>query len=97
VLEGNQLTPPTITHAHGFIGPKFREDFRQLVYNVNVNNIDIITGIYVYIRGDNTKNANMLLNLLEEAKEVKVKEKFTEASLMLAKKMKLKGQLPLVV
>ena len=91
VLEGNQLTPPTITYAHGFIGLKFREDFKQLVYNVNVNNIDNITGIYVYSRGDNTKNASMLLNLLEEAKEVKVKEKFKEASLMLAKKNEVEG------
>jgi CHRD domain len=91
VLEGNQLTPPTITYAHGFIGLKFREDFKQLVYNVNVNNIDNITGIYVYSRGDNTKNASMLLNLLEEAKEVKVKEKFREASLMLAKKNEIEG------
>jgi hypothetical protein len=91
VLEGDQLIPPTITYAHGFIGLKFREDFKQLVYNVNVNNIDNITGIYVYSRGDNTKNASMLLNLLEEAKEVKVKEKFKEASLLLAKKHEVEG------
>ena len=91
VLEGDQLIPATITYAHGFIGLKFREDFKQLVYNVNVNNIDNITGIYVYSRGDNTKNASMLLNLLEEAKEVKVKEKFTEASVMLAKKREVEG------
>jgi len=91
VLEGDQLIPPTITYAHGFIGLKFREDFKQLVYNVNVNNIENITGIYVYSRGDNTKNASMLLNLLEEAKEVKVKEKFTEASVMLAKKREVEG------
>jgi len=91
VLEGDQLIPPTITYAHGFIGLKFREDFKQLVYNVNVNNIDNITGIYVYSRGDNTKNASMLLNLLEEAKEVKVKEKFKEASVMLAKKHEVEG------
>jgi hypothetical protein len=91
VLEGDQLIPPTITYAHGFIGLKFREDFNQLVYNVNVNNIDNITGIYVYSRGDNTKNASMLLNLLQEAKEVKVKEKFNEASVMLAKKHEVEG------
>jgi CHRD domain len=91
VLEGNQLTPPTITYAHGFIGLKFREDFKQLVYNVNVNNIDNITGIYVYSRGDDTKNATMLLDLLKEAKEVKVKDKFKEASIMLAKKHEVEG------
>ena len=91
VLEGDQLKPPTITYAHGFIGLKFREDFKQLVYNVNVNNIDNITGIYLYSRGDNTRNARMLLNLLEEAKEVKVKDKFKDASMMLAKKHEVEG------
>jgi len=66
------------TNANGFIGLKFREDFKQLVFNVNVNNIDNITGIYLYNRGDNTqnKNASMILDLLEESKEVKVKDKF---------------------
>ena len=33
----------------------------------------------------------MLLNLLEEAKEVKVKEKFKEFTAMLAKKQELQG------
>ncbi len=68
VLEGDQLIPPTITYAHGFIGLKFREDFKQLVYNVNVNNIDNITGIYVYSHGDNTKNASMLIRFLGRSK-----------------------------
>jgi CHRD domain len=91
VLEGNQLTPSTVTYAHGFIGLKFREDFKQLVYNVNVNNIDNITGIYIYSRGDNTKNPTMLLDLLKEAKEVKVKEKFKETNILLAKKHEVEG------
>ncbi|MGB7935116.1 MAG: hypothetical protein WCF21_00655, partial [Nitrososphaeraceae archaeon] len=43
VLEAYDQSPPN-TYAHGFIGVKFREDFKQLVYNVNVNNIDNITG-----------------------------------------------------
>lgn len=91
VLEGDQLTPPTTTYAHGFIGLKFREDFKQLVYNVNVNNIDNITGIYIYSRGDNTKNGTMLFDLLEEAKEVRVKDKFKETKMMLAKKYEVEG------
>jgi len=79
--------------ANGFIGLKFREDFKQLVFNVNVNNIDNITGIYLYNRGDNTtnKNATMILDLLEESKEVKVKDKFKEASMMLSKKHEIEG------
>jgi hypothetical protein len=91
VLEGNQITPPANTYAHGFIGLKFREDFKQLVYNVNVNNIDNITGIYLYSRGDNTSNPTMLLNLLEEAKEVKVDEKFKRSNVVLAKKHEVEG------
>jgi hypothetical protein len=81
------------TDANGFIGLKFREDFKQLVFNVNVNNIDNITGIYLYNRGDNTqnKNASMILDLLEESKEVKVKDKFKEASMMLSKKHEIEG------
>ena len=82
-----------VTDANGFIGLKFREDFKQLVFNVNVNNIDNITGIYLYNRGDNTqsKNATMILDLLEESKEVKVKDKFKEASMMLSKKHEIEG------
>jgi CHRD domain len=91
VLEGVPLMPPTTTYAHGFIGLKFREDFKQLVYNVNVNNIDNITGMYIYSRGDNTKNATMLLDLLEEAKEVKVKEKYKETNMKLAHKSEVEG------
>lgn len=81
------------TDANGFIGLKFREDFKQLVFNVNVNNIDNITGIYLYNRGDNTQNKNttMILDLLEESKEVKVKDKFKEASTMLSKKHEIEG------
>jgi CHRD domain len=77
--------------SNGFIGVKFREDFKQLVYNVNVNNIDNITGIYLYSRGDDTKKASMILDLLQEAKEVKVKDKFNEASLLLNKKHEIEG------
>jgi hypothetical protein len=91
VLEGVPLMPPTTTYAHGFIGLKFREDFKQLVYNVNVNNIDNITGMYIYSRGDDTKNATMLLDLLEEAKEVKVKEKYKETNMKLAHKSEVEG------
>lgn len=83
--------PPTTTYAHGFIGLKFREDFKQLVYNVNVNNIDNITGMYIYSRDDNAKNGTMLLDLLEEAKEVKVKDKYRETNLKLANKTEVEG------
>jgi hypothetical protein len=90
VLEVNHQKAPE-SHANGFIGIKFREDFKQLVYNINVNNIDNITGIFLYSRGDNMKNTTMILDLLEEAKEVKVKDKFREASMMLSKTREIEG------
>jgi hypothetical protein len=90
VLEPSKST---ITFANGFIGMKFREDFKQMVFNVNVNNIDNITGIYLYNHGDNTQNRNatMILDLLNESKEVKVKDKFKEASKTLSKKHEIEG------
>jgi hypothetical protein len=90
VLDDYGHTPST-SDAGGFIGVKFREDFKQLVYNVNVNNIDNITGIYIYSRGDDTQKPTMILDLLQEAKEVKVKDKFKEASLLLNKKHEIEG------
>jgi hypothetical protein len=90
VLEPYGHVAPA-AESNGFIGVKFREDFKQLVYNVNVNNIDNITGIYLYSRGDDTKKATMILDLLQETKEVKVKDKFNEASLLLNKKHEIEG------
>ena len=91
VLDGDQQILPTTTYAHGYIGLKFTEDFKKLVYNVNVNNIDDITGIFVFSRGNNTRNATMILDLLEEAKEVKVKEKYKETNMKLAHKSEVEG------
>jgi len=73
VLDGDQQVPPNNTHGHGFVGLKFTKDARQLVYNINVNDIDNITGINIYSYGNNTQNMSMLLDLLKEAKELKVK------------------------
>jgi hypothetical protein len=71
VLDGNQQLPPNITSAHGFIGLKFTEDSSKLVYNINVNDIDNITGVYLYSGGNNNQNGSLILDLLEEAKEVR--------------------------
>src|SRR5574341_232708 len=90
VLEPYQERP-SITHAQGFIGMKFREDFTQLVYNINVNNINDITGIYLYNRSNDSEGTGIILDLLQEAKEVKVKDKFKEANLLLNKKGEIKG------
>lgn len=93
VLDGDQQKPSTITHAHGYIGLKFTEDFEKLVYNVNLNNIDNVTGIYLYSRAGNNHGGNMILDLLQEAKEVKVKEKFEETNLNLTHDNELEGSI----
>ena len=93
VLDGDQQKPSTITHAHGYIGLKFTEDFKKLVYNVNLNNIDNITGIYIYSRGDNNHGGNMILDLLEEAKEVKVKQIYDETNANLTHDNELEGSI----
>lgn len=80
-----------VTSANGFVGVKFREDFKQLVYNVNVNNINNITGIYLYSVGNDTNNETMLLDLLKEAKEVKVKDIFKDTSKLLNKTHNIEG------
>lgn len=90
VLEAYDQSSPN-TYAHGFIGVKFREDFKQLVYNVNVNNIDNITGIYLYGRGNGNEESRIIFDLLHEAKEVRVKDKFEEASVLLNKEHEVEG------
>jgi hypothetical protein len=90
VPEADQNTPST-TDANGFIGIKFREDFKQLVYNVNVNNIENITGIFLYDGDNSNKKVTMILDLLEEAREVKVKDKYKEASIILASTHEVEG------
>lgn len=70
VLDGDQQIPPNNTNARGFVGLKFQEDMSRLVYNVNVDNIDNITGVYLY-HGNENQNGTMVLDLLEEVKEVK--------------------------
>jgi CHRD domain-containing protein len=48
VLTGRQQIPPVDTDALAFVGLKFSEDTTKLVYNVNVGNIDNVTGVYLY-------------------------------------------------
>ncbi|MDQ5868463.1 MAG: CHRD domain-containing protein [Thermoproteota archaeon] len=53
VLDGDQQIPTNNTNARGFVGLKFQEDMSRLVYNVNVDNIDNITGVYLYHGNEN--------------------------------------------
>ena len=70
VLTGHQEVPPNNTNATGYVGFKFADEPWRLVYNVNVNDIHNITGVYLY-EGNKERNGTMILDLLEEAKEVK--------------------------
>lgn len=68
VLTGNNQIIPNSSDAVGFVGLKFTEDYSKLVFNINVDNIRYVTGIYLY---DHNKDQNRteILDLMEEAKE----------------------------
>jgi hypothetical protein len=69
VLTGDKQVPPNSTDSVGFVGLKFQEDMKKLVFNVNVENIENITGVYIY-HGDKNQNGTVVLDLMEEAKEL---------------------------
>jgi hypothetical protein len=66
VLTGSQQVPPNNTNAVGYVGFKFADEPNRLVYNVNVDDIRNITYVYLY-----DQNGTVILDLLEEAKELK--------------------------
>jgi CHRD domain-containing protein len=67
LVEDNQI-PDVDSDATGFVGFKFSDDYKQLIYNVNVHNIDNITGIYVYLKNDN-QSTTPVLDLMKNIRE----------------------------
>ena len=68
VLDGDQQIPPVETDAVGFVGLKFQDDTTRLVYNINLDNIHNVTGVYLY--HENTdQNGSEVLDLLKETGE----------------------------
>jgi hypothetical protein len=67
-LNTPQNVPPVITNAKGFVGFKFSDDFNQLIYNVNVHNIDNISGVFLYLEND-TQGDDPVLDLLKKYRE----------------------------
>ena len=66
-LNGDQQIPPIETDALGFVGLKFSDGYTQLIYNVNIHDIDNVTGIYLYY-GNDTQNAS--IRFIEENKRI---------------------------
>jgi hypothetical protein len=67
-LNTYENVPPVITNAKGFVGFKFSDDFNQLIYNVNVHNIDNITEVYLYVKND-IQVHDPVLDLLKKFRE----------------------------
>lgn len=67
-LNGDQQIPPVDTDALGFVGLKFSDGSTQVIYNVNIHNIDNVTGIYLY-HGKDAQNASRVLDLLKKTRE----------------------------
>jgi hypothetical protein len=68
VLDGDQQIPPVETDAVGFVGLKFQDDATRLVYNINLDNIHNVTGVYLYHKNKN-QNGSAVLDLLKETRE----------------------------
>jgi hypothetical protein len=64
----SQLSAIGVTEATGFVGFKFSDDFNELIYNVNVHDIDNITGVYLFLKND-TNGKAPVLDLLKKHKE----------------------------
>ena len=62
------LVPEVVSNGIGFVGFKFSDDFNELIYSVNVHNIDNITGVYLYLKND-TQGTTPVLDLLKKPKE----------------------------
>jgi hypothetical protein len=67
-LISEQPVPPGVVGAIGFVGFKFSDEFNELTYNVNVHNIDDITGAYLYLKKD-TQHRTPVLDLLKKYRE----------------------------
>lgn len=67
-LNGDQQIPPVDTNALGFVGLKFSDDYTRLIYNVNIHNIDNVTGIYLYYQ-NGTESASPILDLLKKTRD----------------------------
>jgi hypothetical protein len=68
VLDGDQQIPPVETDAVGFVGLKFQDDTTRLVYNINLDNIHNVTGVYLYYKNKD-QNGSEVLDLLKETGE----------------------------
>jgi CHRD domain-containing protein len=79
VLSGDQQSPAVNTDAIGLVSLKFDEDSTRLIYNVNLDNIHNVTGVYLYYSSPNG-NDTKILNLLKEAKESNKQFKVSETS-----------------
>jgi hypothetical protein len=68
VLSGDQQIPPVNKGGIGFAALKFQDDSTRLVYNVNLDNIHNVTGVYLYHKNKD-QNGTVVLDLLKEARE----------------------------
>ena len=88
VLTGDSQVPPVNTAAVGYIGLKFSEDSSKLVFIVNVDNIDNITGVNLY-QANKTQKGVVILDLLNAERE----HKSNDAKIVNVKKYEIEGTL----
>jgi hypothetical protein len=62
------LLPEAVSNATGFVGFKYSDDFKEMIYTVNVHDTDNITGVYLYLSND-TKGTTPVLDLMKKPRE----------------------------
>jgi hypothetical protein len=62
----NEISPNT-SNAVGFVALKF-QDLKKLIFSINVDNIDNVTGIHIY-QGVKNQSASIVLDLIQDARE----------------------------
>jgi CHRD domain len=69
-----------ITEGKGFVGFKFSDDFKELIYTVNVHDIDNVTAVNVYLKND-TRADQPVLDLLKKYRESnREKDRWTDVT-----------------
>jgi CHRD domain-containing protein len=62
------LVPDVTSDGIGFVGFKYSDDFKELIYTVNVHNIENITAVNLYLKND-TNATSPVMDLLKKPRE----------------------------
>ena len=77
---GEQQTPPVTTDALGYVGLKFQDDRRKLMYSVHAEHIGKVTAVYLY-QIAKKQNGAIVLDLLHSPRPLMNIDKVVDKTL----------------